>query len=64
VFRCLLRLPDGEPLDPAMLVKRHSNWSVGDVMLVTAASSSRCRDRRLPPAGASRKYAIFTVEPV
>ena len=34
MFRFLLRLPDGQPPDPAVLVTAVPNWSVGDVITV------------------------------
>ena len=32
VFRCLLRLPDGEPNDPLGFVSAIPTWSVGEVL--------------------------------
>jgi hypothetical protein len=34
VFKYLLRLPDGQPPDPAMLVTAIPNWSVRDDIVV------------------------------
>jgi hypothetical protein len=41
VFRYLLRLPDGEPPDPAMLVTAVPTWAVGDVMTVERGKQFR-----------------------
>ena len=41
VFRYLLRLPDGEPPDPAPLVTAVPNWSVGDVITVDRGKQFR-----------------------
>ena len=34
MFKYLLRLPDGEPPDPAMFVTAVPTWSVGDIVTV------------------------------
>jgi hypothetical protein len=34
VFRSLLKLPDGDPPDPAVLMTAVPTWSVGDVITV------------------------------
>ena len=41
MFRYLLRLPDGEPPDPAVLVTAVPTWSVGDVITVGAGVQFR-----------------------
>ncbi len=67
VFKYLLRLPDGQPPDPALLVPAVPTWAVGDVMTVgrgeqlrvIAITTSRMRSSSSRGIG-----AIFTVEPV
>ena len=47
MFEYLLRLPDGQPPDPAMLMTSVPTWSVGDVITVGRAEQidARGRDR-------------------
>jgi hypothetical protein len=67
VFKYLLRLPDGEPPDPAMLVTAVPNWSVGDVITVGRYKQLRVvAIDDFPHAELVEQdvRAIFTVEPV
>jgi hypothetical protein len=41
VFKYLLRLPDGQPPDPAFLVTAVPTWSVGDVITVGRGEQMR-----------------------
>ena len=41
MFKYLLRLPDGEPPDPAMLVTAVPTWSVGDVITIGGGKQLR-----------------------
>jgi hypothetical protein len=41
VFRYLLRLPDGEPADPAAFVTAVPNWSVGETFMVAGGKQFR-----------------------
>jgi hypothetical protein len=62
-----LKLPDGQPPDPAMLVTAVPNWSVGDVITVgreNHCASSRSTTSRMRTLVEQDVRAIFTVEPV
>jgi hypothetical protein len=67
MFRFLLKLPDGEPPDPAMLVTAVPTWSVGDVITVGRGDQLRVvAIDDFPHAELVEQdvRAIFTVEPV
>ncbi len=67
LFRYLLRLPDGEPPDPAMLVTAVPNWSVGDVITVGRNNQLRVVAIDDFPHAELVEHdlrSIFTVEPV
>ena len=67
MFRYLLRLPDGEPHDPAMLATAVPNWAVGDVITVDRGKQFRViAIDDFPHAELVEQdvRAIFTVEPV
>jgi len=68
MFRFLLKLPDGQPPDPAMLVTAVPNWSVGDVITVGRENQLRViAIDDFPACGPLVEQdvrAIFTVEPV
>jgi hypothetical protein len=67
VFRFLLRVEDGEPNDPAMLVTAVPNWAVDETFLNRAqprVAHPRNRHRHRRRARRQRINAVFTVEPV
>jgi hypothetical protein len=65
VSRFLLKLPDGQPPDPAMLVTAVPTWSVGDI--ITFGSGEQLRVAAIDDYPAELVEhdvrAIFTVEP-
>jgi hypothetical protein len=66
VFRYLLRLPDGEPNDPAVFVTAVPNWTVGETFLLSRGERMSILaieteiDEELIEQGIS---GVFTVEP-
>jgi hypothetical protein len=67
MFRFLLKLSDGDPPDPAVLVTAVPTWSVGDVVTVGRGEQLRVvAIDDFPHAELVEQYvrAIFTVEPV
>jgi hypothetical protein len=66
VFRFLLRLEDGEPNDPAVLVTAVRNWTVGEAFSTGRGHEWRILaietdiDDELVDRGIN---AVFTVEP-
>jgi hypothetical protein len=46
MFRFLLKLPHGQPPDPAFLVTAVPTWSVGDVIMVGRGEQMRRRRDR------------------
>jgi hypothetical protein len=67
VFKYLLRLPDGEPPDPAMLVTAVPTWSIGDVITIGRGEQLRMVAIDDFPHAQLVEHdvrTIFTVEPV
>ena len=67
MFRYLLRLPDGQPPDPAMFVTAVPTWAVGDVITVSRGEQLRVvAIDDFPHAELVEQdvRAIFTAEPV
>jgi hypothetical protein len=66
VFRFLLRLEDGEPNDPAVLVRAVPNWTVGETFSTSRGHEWRILevetdiDEELVERGIN---AVFTIEP-
>jgi hypothetical protein len=66
-FKFLLRLPDGEPHDPAVFVTAAPNWSVGEV--ITFSNGEQARVIAIEPTDDTDLTehdigAIFTVTPL
>lgn len=67
MFKYLLRLPDGEPPDPAMLVTAVPTWSIGDVITIGRGEQLRMVAIDDFPHAQLVEHdvrTIFTVEPV
>ena len=53
MFRYLLRLPDDQQPEPAMLVTAVPNWSVGDVITVGRGDQLRVIARTCAPVAST-----------
>ena len=67
MFRYLLRLPDGEPHDPAAFVSAAPNWTIGETFLLSRGEEVRILaiDTELADELIERGFnGVFVVEPV